>query len=489
LDFLINILFKPFFLFTSYLKARETFAFIFVVLVNLVTRLIVIDVADLSLNETIAIDEANGNIFGASVNEVGYSVFEPVYKLIYFLWFKLVNFSVYGMRSLSALLFSLGAGLLFKYIKKFVSFRVAAWVSLFYFINSVFIFHSQDINNSALSVLLIIISSFRFIELYYKPDAKNAIKLGIINCVLFYVSNAFLWLALIQVILFVTLQKSKLKVILLNLLVVLIGCNYFAIQYLSKNNILLNQFNVGISFNNATRLLHLNFTDYFFFNLMFFFILTMVLNIFVKKLNDKSTVNTRLIYRYFFLVCALTFIFICKSKTYLEYGIEINTLLFFSLSLSVLLGLICGHQVFSSKINLLVYAFTLGVFLPSIQLGVNKNWPGKAIAKFINQHQQPGTAILCDNYLPFLFYLSPADFKERTFKNSNFSYKNLQTVETGGSYTMPSVLYSKYDTLYFISGRKYPDSATVSILTKAGFSGERLCDCYGKYKLSVFKKN
>jgi hypothetical protein len=487
LDSLINILFKPFFLLINFLKAKENFAFFLVILVNLVTRLIVIDVADLGLNETVAISESNSNPFGFSPDPIGYSVFEPVYKLIMFCWIKIVSFSVYGMRTLDALFMSVAAGLVFKNINKYIDFRVACWIALFFYINNVLLFHSQDVGNSSLALLLAVVSTFNFVEFYQDPTNRKAIKVGLINCILFYVSNAFVCLSLIQLV-FLLFSRRSIKAGLISFLAVVVGCNYFLVRYFTVNDLLAHQLNLGLYWENVIKLFHLNFADYFFFNLLFWFTLAIVLNIFIKKLNRRSDLTVRFIPRYFVVNAILCFVFILKSRTFLNHDLEIPAIVLFSLALSVLLGLLFGLQTFSSKINLLVYVMILFVFLPSLQLGATKRWHSKALIKVINRHQNQHTAFICNNYLPFLFYLAPEDFRKSEFKSAEYQLKNILNIKNLTPEQIKTRV-SAFDTIIYIDHEKSGNSNVDSFLVHEGYmvgTGDKI---YDNYKLKTFYKN
>ena len=128
-------------------------------------------------------------------------------------------------------------------------------------------------------------------------------------------------------------------------------------------------------------------------------------------------------------------------------------------------------------------------FLPAIKLGAKKNWPSKAIVNIINNRPHPKTAILCDSYLPFLFYLNINDFKDGSFKNDGYRYKNLSKIENKKNYTLSKELIDSYDTLYMLNQNKFLDSTIIAHLNKNNFVESNRYTYYGNYKLSVFYKN
>lgn len=433
-----------------------------------------IDMADLGLDEAATINETNGNVFSFYTNALGYSVFEPVYKIIFLVWVKLTAYSVYGMRALSALAVSMGAGFLFKKLLKYSNFRVACWCSLFFFINNVFLFYSQNIGNVSIAILLAILSVFVFIELYQNPTIKKAIQLAGINVILFYICNACVCIALIQFALSFFLLKQHIKLAIISFLLFLIGTNYPLVHYFLENNILAKQLNLGMRFENIQKLLYLNFVDYFFFNLAVLLTLTIVLNIYIKKLNIRIHAGARPVLYFFYAAFVLTFIFVVKTEAFLHYNFEITALSFFSLSMVVLLGFLFGQQRFSPKINLLAFIFILAIFLPSMQLGASKHWPSKYVVNLIKSKQGVKTVFLYNNFSPFLFYLSPEDFSNSNFKNIEIKYKNLQRMQD-----VKTVLYK--DTIIFILSKNIKKESLDPLMLQSGFNAVR--ETRGNYEI------
>lgn len=439
-----------------------------------------IDMADLGLDEATTINETKLNIFSFYTNDLGHSVFEPLYKIVFLLWAKLTAYSVYGMRALSALAVSFGAGLLFKKLLKYSNFRVACWCSLFYFINNVFIFYSQNVGNVSISIFLVILSVFIFIDLCQNPSIKKGVQLAAINIVLFYISNACVYVALIQLAMSFFFLKQHIKLSIITFVLFLIGSNYPLVHYFSENNILAKQLNIGMRFENIEKLLYLNFVDYFFFNLTVLLTVTMVLNIYIKKLNQRIIVGARTVLCFFCTAFVVTFIFIIKTEMFMRNNFEITGLSFFSLSLAVLLGFLFGQQRFSSKINLLVFIFILGIFLPSMQLGATKNWPSKYVVNLINRNQGKNTVFLYDGHLPFLFYLSQKDFGNSNYIDSVLKYENIKRIEEWNTVI-------NHDTMICILSKNGNYGNLDSLIKKTGFSAMR--ETRGNYEITQWCKS
>ncbi len=488
MDVIINILFKPLFHLINFLKAKEWLTLTIIFILNLAVKLTIIDVADIDLNESLEIDAINKPIFCSSTNQFGWTVFEPLYRIILWLWAQLTGYSVYGLRSLSAVFLSIASVVLYKGILKYVNFRVACWVSLFYLINNIFTQSSQEISNNSLIILLSVLSSFHFIKLYNNPNFKSALKLTAINCLLFYTSNAYVSLIFVQLLISIFIFKNKFKYILTSFGLLLVGCNYWLVNYFLQNDIILNQFNIGINLKNLSSFFYKNFTDYFFFNVFFALTIIIILNVYVKKLNKPITKQNGLIFFYFFISFSLFYLFIFKSKLYINHPFEIKSSLFLALSLTVILGFIFGYTNFSSKINLLTFILLTVIFAPSIKLGQNKNWPSKAIVNIIKQHQNSKTAFFYDNYLPFTFYLDPTIFNYPKPYLNNLLLKNLYPSTQKVNYNLNKLNLLQYDTLYIIHQTKKLDSTFNLALQGNNFIEVKRFDYYGNYHLNLFNR-
>ncbi len=386
MDIIINILFAPFFKLINIFKTKEWLAIILIFIVNFVVKFAFIDFSDSPLNESIDLDAIHKSVLKSSTNQIGWKVFEPFYKIVLLFCSKISSNSA-GLKILNVFLLSMAASLLFKFINKYVNFRTACWVSLFYFINSSINYSSQTIGSNALLLTLSFVSTFYFLELYYTPGIKNAISLGVVNCVLFYTCNAYIGLILAQLFIAIFLFRTNYKLFALSLGVVLTGCNYWLVRYFIKNKVFASQFNLGIGSENLELFFSANFGDYFFFNVLLAITVIVVLNVYVKKLNKQITNQNKAVFLYFFAAFILYFIFIFKSKFATYHLLENKSNLFLTLNLTVILGLIFGYTKFSSKINVLIFMLMLIVFLPSLKLISDKNLNSNVMLNGINRSQ------------------------------------------------------------------------------------------------------
>jgi hypothetical protein len=445
-----------------------------------------IDVPDLGYEEVKEINAANVNIFGFNVNAVGYSVFEPVYKFVLFVWLKMTAFSVYGMRSFSAIAVSIGAGILFENFWKRVHFRMACWVSLFYFLNNVFLFQSQNIGNVSLALLVALISVFTYIDLYRNPDTKNTVILALVNSILFFVANAWIGLILFQLLFSLLYYRKHYKTTLLSFFIFVLACNYPLIKYFSENNLLEKQLNIGLYYEYIEKTFLFNFADDFFMNLASVLIIALTLNIFMKKLSLVITDILRWLYRFFLLSFFVLFIFLSKSEIIKSHDLEIPMLSYYALAFSVLAGMLLGNQKFHPKINLIVFLGLLLIFIPSLQFGKSKNWPSKTLVKYIENNQDPKTLIAFNDFFPFLFYLAEEDFKQGNCNNSDFTYKNVKRLNLTRD-IRDIVGLNNYDTYIIILNKEFNETLTDSLFEEHGFLVGN--DDFGNYKIKTFHRN
>jgi len=117
----------------------------------------------------------------------------PVYYLLISLWMRLFGVSALVARSLSALLSSLSAALIFLYGSRFIGRRAGLIAALLFSVSTIHFYYAQEARCYALVSFLCLASFYCFARLLDAPSGGRALRLTLLNAGLVYTHYVAGW--------------------------------------------------------------------------------------------------------------------------------------------------------------------------------------------------------------------------------------------------------------------------------------------------------
>jgi hypothetical protein len=142
----------------------------------------------------------------------------PFYYYCLWVWTKIFGISEFAVRSLSVVLMSLSASLLFVLLKKNSNYLISLSASLLFTFNDYIFQYSQEARAYSLVVMLVILSSIIFFNLINKYNVWNILLLGLINFLIIYTHYIAGLVLLFQLLFIVFFYRNILKQFLLSIL-------------------------------------------------------------------------------------------------------------------------------------------------------------------------------------------------------------------------------------------------------------------------------
>lgn len=159
--------------------------FLFVAAINLGFKLIHIDFSSFWYDEIISVQSASLN-FGHIKHVSEWDNNPPFYYYCLRVWILLFSDSEFNIRLLSAIFSSLAGGVLFVFCNKHFNKYTAIGASFLYLSSNMLFFHAHEARAYSLVLLLVLLSSFVFLDLKDKPNYRNMILLGLLNFLIIY---------------------------------------------------------------------------------------------------------------------------------------------------------------------------------------------------------------------------------------------------------------------------------------------------------------
>jgi uncharacterized membrane protein len=214
--------------------------FLIIVLVNILFKVIQLDFSSFWYDEIVSIESASLD-FGHIKHVSEWDNNPPFYYYCLSVWIKLFNDSEFCVRLLSVIFSSLSAGVIFLLANKFFNKSTAIIASFLYLSSNFLYFYSHEARAYALISLLVLVSSYLFLNFKEKNTWKHIVFLGIINFLIAY-THYIAGLVLVFEVLFVLFYfDKKQKVKFLNS--VLISILLIFIRFTKKQFLLIFAFN------------------------------------------------------------------------------------------------------------------------------------------------------------------------------------------------------------------------------------------------------
>ncbi len=159
--------------------------FLIIVLVNILFKVIQLDFSSFWYDEIVSVESAWLN-FGHIKHVSEWDNNPPFYYYCLSVWIKLFNDSEYCVRLLSVIFSSLSAGVIFLIANKFFNKTTAIVVSFLYLSNNFLYFYSHEARAYALIGLLVLVSSYFFLNFKEKNTWKHICILGLVNFLIVY---------------------------------------------------------------------------------------------------------------------------------------------------------------------------------------------------------------------------------------------------------------------------------------------------------------
>jgi uncharacterized membrane protein len=200
--------------------------FSIIVLVNILFKIIQLGFSSFWYDEIVSVESASLN-FGHIKHVSEWDNNPPFYYYCLSVWIKLFNDSEYCVRLLSAIFSALSAGFVFLLANKFFN-KVTAIIASFLYLSSNFLyFYSHEARAYTLIALLVLVSSYLFLNFKEKNTWKHIVFLGLINFLIAY-THYIAGLVIVFEVLFMLFyfdRKQKLKLsysILITILLIII---------------------------------------------------------------------------------------------------------------------------------------------------------------------------------------------------------------------------------------------------------------------------
>jgi uncharacterized membrane protein len=159
--------------------------FLIIVLVNILFKVIQLDFSSFWYDEIVSVESAWLN-FGHIKHVSEWDNNPPFYYYCLSVWIKLFNDSEFCVRLLSVIFSSLSAGVIFLIANKFFNKTTAIVVSFLYLSNNFLYFYSHEARAYALIGLLVLVSSYFFLNFKEKNTWKHICILGLVNFLIAY---------------------------------------------------------------------------------------------------------------------------------------------------------------------------------------------------------------------------------------------------------------------------------------------------------------
>ena len=186
--------------------------FFIIVLVNISFKVIQLGFSSFWYDEIVSVESAWLN-FGHIKHVSEWDNNPPFYYYCLSVWIKLFNDSEYCVRLLSVIFSSLSAGVIFLIANKFFNKTTAIVVSFLYLSNNFLYFYSHEARAYALIGLLVLVSSYFFLNFKEKNTWKHICILGLVNFLIVY-THYIAGLVLVFEVLFMLFyfdKKQKIK--------------------------------------------------------------------------------------------------------------------------------------------------------------------------------------------------------------------------------------------------------------------------------------
>ncbi len=159
--------------------------FLIIVLVNVLFKIIQLDFSSFWYDEIVSVESASLD-FGHIKHVSEWDNNPPFYYYCLSIWIKLFNDSEFCVRFLSVIFSSLSGGVVFLLANKFFNKTTAIIASFLYISNNFLYFYSHEARAYALISLLVLISSYLFLNFKEKNTWKHILFLGLINFLIAY---------------------------------------------------------------------------------------------------------------------------------------------------------------------------------------------------------------------------------------------------------------------------------------------------------------
>lgn len=156
-----------------------------IVLVNILFKISQLDFSSFWYDEIVSIESASLD-FGHIKHVSEWDNNPPFYYYCLSVWIKLFNDSELYVRLLSVIFSSLSGGVIFLLANKFFNKTTAIISSFLYLSNNFLYFYSHEARAYSLIALLVLVSSYLFLNFREKYTWKNIFFLGFINFLIVY---------------------------------------------------------------------------------------------------------------------------------------------------------------------------------------------------------------------------------------------------------------------------------------------------------------
>ena len=170
---------------TEKITNRLWLYFLIIVLVNILFKIIQLDYSSFWYDEIVSVESASLD-FGHIKHVSEWDNNPPFYYYCLSVWIKIFNDSEFCVRLLSVIFSSLSAGVVFLLANKFFNKTTAIIVSFLYLSSNFLYFYSHEARAYTLISLLVLVSSYLFLNFRENNSWKHIIFLGIINFLIAY---------------------------------------------------------------------------------------------------------------------------------------------------------------------------------------------------------------------------------------------------------------------------------------------------------------
>lgn len=382
--------------------------FLVIVFFNIALKIICLDYSSLWFDEIASIECAWLD-FGHIKHVSEWDNNPPFYYYCLSIWVKIFNDSEFCARLLSVIFSSLAGGITFLFANKFFN-KTTAILSSLLFISSNFLFYySHEARAYSLVLVLVLLSSYLFLNFTLKSKWINVFLLGFINFLIVYTHYIPAIVILFQV--FIALlyfdKKNKIKIsfsYVITLILILIRFTYK--QYLLIFSFKNPENKFWLEKSNFSMMKDL-LSEFFLSNYLIFpFLILIMISVFISFKNKE--INLNIIYSVFIGIGSIILLFIIGKKI----PIFLDRYLIFSIPFIFILIAFGLSSLKSIKISYFISFIIALFFISKINFTTLKPMDYKNMIKFIKYFKNKNDLIIVkQSAIPSLFgYYYEKDF-------------------------------------------------------------------------------
>lgn len=418
--------------------------FFIIVFVNIALKIICLDYSSLWFDEVVSVECAWLD-FGHIKHVSEWDNNPPFYYYLLSVWVKIFNDSEFCVRLLSVIFSSLAGGVTFLFANKFFN-KTTAILSSLLFISSNFLFYySHEARAYSLVLVLVLLSSYMFLNFTLKNKWIHVFLLGFINFLIVYTHYISAIVILFQILMaLIYFDKKNIIKISSSYVITLL---LIIFRFTNKQYLLIFSFKnpenkFWLEKSNFSMLIEV-LRDFFLNNYLIFpFFILIVLGVLVALKNKEIKLNV--IYSLFIGIGSIIFLFIIRKKI----SIFLDRYLIFSIPFIFILIAFDLSTLKTSKYFYFIFFTIAFIFIIKINFTTLKPMDYKNMVNFIKYFKTKNDLIIVkQSAIPILFgYYYEKDF----LKNKKKTLPDTTNVILCNSFINPNININNFNRIIIL---------------------------------------